>query len=89
MAAEYGGMEHSSLPTGLILAKRLRIQGFVVLDHDDEYPRFRTDIAAMWRAGQLVYRQEIYEGLEQAPQALAACLTGRNSDGKILVRVCK
>ena len=87
MAAEYGGTEHSSLPTGLILAKRLRIQGFVVLDHDDEYPRFRADIAAMWRAGQLVYRQEIYEGLEQAPHALAACLTGKSSGGKILVRV--
>ena len=87
MAAEYGGMEHSTLPTGLILSKRLRIQGFVVLDHEDEYPAFRADIAQRWRAGQLVYRQEIYEGLEQAPAALAACLTGQSPGGKILVRV--
>jgi hypothetical protein len=87
MAAEYGGMEHSTLPTGLILSKRLRIQGFVVLDHDEEYPEFRADVARMWRAGQLVYRLDIHEGLEEAPRALAACLTGQSSGGKILVRV--
>lgn len=87
MAAEYGGTEHSSLPTGLILSKRLRIQGFVVLDHDDEYPAFRSDIAKMWAAGRLTYRQEVYDGLEQAPQALAACLTGASPGGKILVQV--
>lgn len=87
MAAEYGGTEHSILPTGLILSKRLRVQGFVVLDHDDEYPEFRADVARMWRAGQLVYRQKIFDGLEQAPQALAACLTGQSTGGKILVRV--
>lgn len=87
MAAEYGGMESSSLPTGLILSKRLRIQGFVVLDHDDEYPAFRADMARMWHSGQLVYRQEVYHGLEQAPQALADCLTGHSPGGKILVRL--
>lgn len=87
MAAEYGGTEHSTLPTGLILSKRLRIQGFVVLDHDEEYPEFRADVARMWRAGQLVYRLDIHEGLEEAPRALAACLTGQSSGGKILVRV--
>lgn len=87
MAAEYGGLESSSLPTGLILSKRLRIQGFVVLDHDGEYPAFRTDMARMWNSGALVYRQEVYDGLEQAPQALADCLTGQSPGGKILVKL--
>lgn len=87
MAAEYGGLESSSLPTGLILAKRLRIQGFVVLDHEHEYDAFRQDIARLWRKGALTYRKAVYDGLEKAPQALADCLSGANEGGKILVQV--
>ncbi|MCP1471462.1 hypothetical protein J3E64_003169 [Sphingobium sp. OAS761] len=87
MAAEYGGTESSTLPTGMILAKRLRIQGFVVLDHEDEYPDFRADISRLLRAGALTYQTTIYDGIEQAPQALADCLSGRNAGGKLIVRV--
>jgi len=87
MAAEYGGLESSNIPTGLILAKRLRIEGFVVLDHEEDYLTFRAEIAQMLRASALVYRTEIYQGLDQAPQALADCLTGRSHGGKILVQV--
>ena len=87
MAAEYGGTESSTLSTGMILAKRLRIQGFVVLDFEDEYLDFRADIARMLRSGALTYQTIVYEGIEQAPQALADCLTGRNPGGKLIVRV--
>ncbi|AZI34938.1 putative oxidoreductase [Caenibius tardaugens NBRC 16725] len=89
MAAEYNGAEQGTLPTGAILARRLRIEGFVVLDHDADYTAFREDIASMWHAGRLRWRQHIFEGLEQAPVALAACLSGRSSGGKILVRVAE
>ncbi|KUR81102.1 hypothetical protein [Novosphingobium sp. Fuku2-ISO-50] len=40
-----GGLESSTLPTGLILAERLRIRGFVVLDHEGDYPAFRAACA--------------------------------------------
>jgi len=87
MAAEYGGTESSTLPTGMILAKRLRIQGFVVLDHEDEYLDFRADIARLLREGALTYQTTIYDGIEQAPQALADCLSGRSAGGKLIVKV--
>lgn len=87
MAAEYCGTESSLLPTGMILAKRLRVEGFVVLDYDDEYPVFRGEMARLWRAGKLPFRQQIYQGLESAPQALADCLSGASRGGKLLVRV--
>lgn len=87
LAAEYCGTESSLLPTGAILGKRLRIEGFVVLDHDDEYPSFRDEMARRWRAGQLPFRQQIYEGLERAPVALADSLSGRSAGGKLLVQV--
>jgi NADPH-dependent curcumin reductase len=87
MAAEYNGTEQSTLPTGSILAKRLRIEGFVVLDFDEDYAEFRAEIARLWREGALNCRQQIFEGLEHAPDALAACISGRSEGGKILVRV--
>ena len=87
MAAEYNGAESSSLPTGTILVKRLRIEGFVVLDHEQEYQSFRNEIASRWHAGRLVYDQHVFNGIEAAPRALAACLSGRNRGGKILVQV--
>jgi NADPH-dependent curcumin reductase CurA len=44
-------------------------------------------MARLWKAGEIHVRQTIYEGLESAPEALAACLTGQSAGGKILVRV--
>jgi len=87
MVAEYGRLQSSTLTTGMILAKRLRIQGFVVLDHEDAYPDFRADIGRMLKAGTLTYKTTIYDGFDQAPRALADCLSGKNAGGKLIVRV--
>ena len=87
MAAEYNGFEQSSLSTGMILAKRLRIQGFVVLDHEEENDAFRADVSKMWRDDKIAYKQHVFNGLESAPDALAASLSGAYAGGKILVQV--
>ncbi len=87
MAAEYGGAEQSILPTGTILGKRLRVEGFVVLDYEDDYPAFREEVVRLWREGSLAYRQKVYHGLEEVPRALADCLSGRSGGGKLLVQV--
>lgn len=87
MAAEYNGAEEDALPTGAILAKRLRIEGFVVLDFDEDYAEFRAEMSRLWKAGEISVRQTVFDGLESAPDALAACLSGRSAGGKILVRV--
>jgi NADPH-dependent curcumin reductase CurA len=87
MAAEYGGAEQSFLPTGTILGKRLRVEGFVVLDYEDDYPAFREEVVRLWREGALAYRQQVYRGLEEVPKALADCLSGQSGGGKLLVQV--
>jgi NADPH-dependent curcumin reductase len=87
MAAEYGGTEQSTLPTGTILGKRLRVEGFVVLDYEGDYPAFREEVVRLWGEGALAYRQQVYHGLEEVPQALADCLSGQSAGGKLLVQV--
>jgi len=71
---------------GLLVVKRLRMEGFIVMDFYDRR-REAEDILAGWIAdGRLVIREDITEGLESAPRALVGLLRGDNL-GKRLVRV--
>jgi NADPH-dependent curcumin reductase CurA len=66
--------------------KRLRIEGFIVLDRAANFEEWRQ-LAAPWIAdGSLRYREQVVEGLENAPAALLAVLAG-NSLAKTVVRV--
>jgi len=68
------------------LRQRIKLQGFIIFDHYDRIPAFRQDMAAWLRAGRVKYREEIIEGLENAPQGLIGMLQGANF-GKLIVRV--
>jgi NADPH-dependent curcumin reductase CurA len=62
------------------------IQGFIVSDMPEKLAEWRA-LAAPWIAdGSLVYREDVHDGLENAPEALARILSGGNF-GKMLVRV--
>ena len=62
------------------------IQGFIVSDKPEKLAEWRA-LAAPWVAdGSLIYREDVVDGLENAPDALAGMLGGRNF-GKLLVRV--
>jgi NADPH-dependent curcumin reductase len=69
-----------------VLRQRVRLQGFIIFDHYDRMKDFRRDMSAWVRAGQVKYREEVIEGLEQAPQGLIGLLQGENF-GKLVVRV--
>lgn len=70
-----------------VLAKRLRIQGFIILDHYGErFDAFRRDMSQWLSEGRITLREDIVDGLEQAPAALARLLQGGNF-GKTVVRV--
>lgn len=71
-----------------LLVARGRMEGFVVLDYVDRFPTAIPELA-MWRAsGQLVDREDILEGLSQAPAGLVRLFEGKNF-GKQLVRVAE
>ena len=70
----------------MILTKRLRVQGFIVYDFAEQMRDFLREVGAWVREGRLKYKEDIVEGLENAPQAFIGLLRGANF-GKLLVKV--
>ena len=87
MVSQYNEAEFPPGPNlGFVVGKRVTIQGFIVSDKPEKLAEWRK-LAAPWVAdGNLVYREDVHDGLENAPDALAGMLGGRNF-GKLLVRV--
>ncbi|WP_339851328.1 NADP-dependent oxidoreductase [uncultured Nisaea sp.] len=69
-----------------VLTKRLRIQGFIVYDFASDYPDFARDMASWIEEGRVKYREDIVDGIEQAPEAFVGLLKGKNF-GKLVVKV--
>jgi hypothetical protein len=87
MVSQYNDAEFPPGPNlGFVVGKRVLIQGFIVSDRPEKLEEWRK-LAAPWVAeGSLVYREDVHEGLDCAPDALAGILGGANF-GKMLVRV--
>jgi NADPH-dependent curcumin reductase CurA len=87
-ASERGaGPDRTAKLMRTVLIKRLTVRGFIIFD--DYGPRFDEFTAAMgaWvRSGQIRYREDVVQGLENAPQAFLGLLEGRNF-GKLVVEV--
>jgi NADPH-dependent curcumin reductase CurA len=73
---------------GLLTTKRLRMEGFIVHDHVDDWPAAHSELESHVAAGRLRVIESVIEGLDRAPQALISQLKGSNL-GKCLVRVGK
>ena len=71
---------------GFVVGKRVLIQGFIVSDRPERLTEWRALAEPLVADGSLVYREDVVDGLENAPDALSGILTGRNF-GKLLVKV--
>ena len=69
-----------------LLNKSARMQGFLIWDFDHRYHEAVTRLSAWIRSGQLRYREEVLEGLESAPDAIAGLYRGENL-GKRVIKV--
>ena len=69
-----------------VVTKRLRIEGFIVIDHFDQFPAFLAEVGPWVRDGKVRYRETVVDGLEHAPEACSACSAGENI-GKMLVKI--
>jgi NADPH-dependent curcumin reductase CurA len=71
---------------GLLINNRVRMEGFLIFDYADRYDEARRAMRSWLDGGQLVARQDEFEGLESAPRAFVDLLAGGNI-GTRIVRV--
>lgn len=69
-----------------LLVKRARMQGFLVFDYVERYPEGLSALSEWVKAGLIRYREDILEGIEQAPGSIAGLYRGENL-GKRLIRI--
>ena len=86
-AAPPPGPDHLPRLLATVLQKRVHMQGFIILDHYGErFESFQNEMKGWLAARRIVLREHVVDGLERAPQALAAVLQGHHT-GKLVVRV--
>ena len=69
-----------------VLTNRVRMQGFIVSDRMELWPRALADLARWVAAGRIKYRETVAHGLESAPRAFLGMLRGENL-GKQVVKL--
>ncbi len=69
-----------------LLTNRVLVKGFIVSDHINRMPDFLKDVGAWVREGKIKYREDIVQGLENAPTAFIGLLQGKNF-GKLIVKL--
>lgn len=80
------GPDRSGALLSMILVKKARLQGFIISDHYDVYPEFLAEVGPWAAEGKVTVREDVAEGLENAPAAFMGLLEGRNF-GKLVVHV--
>jgi len=94
LIAHYNATEAPAGPDRLpqvmhqVLVKRLTFRGYIVSDFAAQYPQFLEEVGAWLRDGRIKYKEDVTDGLENAPQELIGLLRGENF-GKKIVRVGK
>jgi NADPH-dependent curcumin reductase CurA len=87
--SQYDGAPAASGPRGvpgLIVVKRLTMQGFIVMDYMAQRDAALKDLQEWVASGQIKVQEDVIDGLENTPAALIGLLAGENR-GKRMVRL--
>lgn len=71
---------------GLVLIRRIRVQGFIILDYLARFPLAQLRMWWWLKRGRIKDHQTLVRGLDQAPQALVQLFSGGNT-GKLIVEI--
>jgi hypothetical protein len=81
------GPDRTAVLMGSILRKRIKMQGFIIFDdYGHRYGEFFKDMTGWLQEGKIKFREDVVDGLENAPEAFMGLLEGKNF-GKLIVRV--
>jgi NADPH:quinone reductase len=88
--SQYNASRQEMGPRNLtkILMTRSRIEGFIVFDYLDRYPQGLKDLSVRLANGEIRYKEDIVDGLKNAPAAFIGLLEGRNF-GKLLIKIAE
>lgn len=70
----------------VLLTKRVRMQGFVIFDYAARYGEALAALTPWVKQGLIHYREEILDGIDHAPDAIAGLYRGENL-GKRLIKL--
>ncbi len=71
---------------GLVIGKRLKLQGFIVSDYNDRAAEFYRDMGEWIAQSRISWEETVVEGIERAPEAFIGLFSGDNM-GKMLVKL--
>lgn len=81
------GPDRLPLLMATLLKKRIRLQGFIIgQDYGHRIHEFQQEMVRWVKEGKIHYREQVTDGLENAPDAFIGLLTGKNF-GKVVIRV--
>ena len=69
-----------------VIGKRIRMQGFIVRDHQDLQEEFVKEMSGWIQSGKITWEETITEGVENSPAAFISLFEG-DKMGKALVKV--
>ncbi|QUS38162.1 NADP-dependent oxidoreductase [Tardiphaga alba] len=87
--SQYDGAPSATGPRGvpgLIVVKRLTMQGFIVMDYMKQRDQALSDLQSWVSSGKIKVLEDVINGIENTPQALIGLLAGENR-GKRMVKV--
>ncbi|HBE9092202.1 NADP-dependent oxidoreductase [Serratia fonticola] len=83
------GPDRLPLLQSLILRKRIKMQGFIIFDdYAENFGEFLQQMGEWVSQGKIKFREDVVDGLENAPQAFFGLLKGKNF-GKLIIRVAE
>ncbi len=82
----FGAISDGVTTLSNMIYQRITMRGFVVYDFEDRRDEFLDDMRGWLRDGKMKYEETIYNGIEQASEALIGLFTSANI-GKMLVKL--
>ena len=86
MIAGYNGQPIPMANPSLILVNRMKVQGFIVSEHPEDWPLALQELGGLVGSGQFRPRETVAQGLASAPEAFFGLLKGKNF-GKQIVQI--